>query len=85
MIAALTTVARTVLYLVAFFWVLGGFPIISYLDRFRFRSRRMKDRVLATIFLLWMVIGLLGFRYLVPVTINPFCDRSGCSWSDQDE
>lgn len=77
---------KGVLWLVAFFWVFGYFPLALIVNQQpRGEYNRTRDLIMTAAFIAWMTLGLLVFRYVIPPSINPFCDTTGCSWNELDE
>jgi amino acid transporter len=67
---------HVVLYLVAYFWVFGIFPIYWALG-IETSTRpydRRRDLLQAALLLAWIFSGYALFRWVIPAPVNPFLD-----------
>ena len=76
MMEPFVSIARGVMWLIAFFWVLGALPIGM---RYRAASEgreysQRRDLTYAAILVVWMFAGYALFRWLIPEPVNPFFD-----------
>jgi hypothetical protein len=72
--SAIFFVIRGVLWLVAYFWVLGLIPLVAFLGLSPAGAKydRRKDVVGACVAIAWIFAGYALYRWIIPTPVNPF-------------